>query len=170
MYARATTIAVIAALTAASAANAAPWTTEGMLARAPSDASGVSVGIFLHPSEQCATYNLVVAGRTDITQIGLVVDGASLGHSEATRIGGLNVVGVSVSGVGIQAIKAGDSAVVITDQGSVTIGLQGSTRAIASAHAACMDALAAKLADYLKPLEPEAAPEPTASTADPATL
>lgn len=152
-------IAAALALAIAGPASA-QWIADGSLAIA-NPGNPVMTGITFEEADSCDTASLFILGNNDIRTISLVVDGKDYGTAEATLFADVAMV-VTAGRDALRAIKYGSRAVVITDQGMLTVSLSGSSDAMNAAYAGCMSNVEAAVAEYLKPLKPSARPsEPT---------
>jgi hypothetical protein len=141
----------VLALLAASATHA-QWVADGLVAVA-NPGNPVLVGVSFDASEDCDVAHLWVAGNEDLSAIGLTVDGTGYGAAEVVEIGN-GVMIVEAGYDALAAIKNGSSGTVITDQGSLTFSLKGSSAALNSAYSACLDKVRARYDALLKPLQP----------------
>jgi hypothetical protein len=100
----------------------------------------MAVSVTYFDTQQCETAYLVIHGNPDIETVTLVIDGQNLGTA-ATRIHRDYLAIVKLTAHGVKRMKAGRTAMVVTEEGTLEIDLEGSKDAIEAARAACLDRL-----------------------------
>lgn len=146
--------AILAASLAAVIAQSAgaQWVVDGHLAFA-NPGEQVVVGISFDYTQGCHEAQLIVFGNADITTLGLIVDETNYGSVDAYDAG--NGLMMATAGPGaLRGLKYGKRAGVITDQGSLVVGLEGSAAALNAAYAGCLAEVDRSIAEMLKPLQP----------------
>jgi len=141
-----------AIMLAATTAQANHWTTSGHVARANAGAP-VVFGVTFDYSRNCDEAQLILYGNAEVTAMGLVVDGQNYGAVETFDAGDSLMV-VVAGPAALKAIKDGRTAAVVTDQGTLSVGLSGSAAALNAAYAGCLAIIAEAEARAVRPLMP----------------
>lgn len=100
----------------------------------------MAVSVTYFDTQQCQQAYLVIHGNPDIETVTLVIDGQHLGTA-ATQIHRDYLAIVKLTAHGVKRMKAGRTAIAITEEGVLEIDLDGSRQAIEAARAACLDRL-----------------------------
>jgi hypothetical protein len=100
----------------------------------------MAVSVTYFDTQQCQQAYLVIHGNPDIETVTLVIDGQNLGTA-ATQIHRDYLAIVKLTEHGVKRMKAGRTAMAITEEGILEIDLNGSKDAIEAARAACLDRL-----------------------------
>ena len=153
--------ALATALILAASATQAEWIASGIVAIANPGAP-VSVGIAFDTTEQCDVAHLVIYGNADIAAMGLMVDGQSYGAVGSVEVAPGMMIAVA-GPAALRAIKTGETAAVVTDQGTLAVSLAGSSAALNAAYAACMAEVAQSSAQIFRPLMPSGSNAPAGS-------
>jgi hypothetical protein len=109
----------------------------------------VVVGIAFNPGMGCHVADLFIIGNENILAAGVVVD-SDIFPTVAARNPLDDLIMMTLSAPALSALKTGQNAAVVTDQGTIMLTLRGSTAAINSAYAGCM----AQTNPTLRPLLP----------------
>ena len=101
--------------------------------------SGVTLTVVFSDEDNCDLAMLMVGGNTNITELGLTVDGQYYGRTEMTHAPGTAITGVVIGPSILAGIKNGHAAKVTTNVGSAPLSLSGSARAINAAYGNCRE-------------------------------
>lgn len=112
--------------------------------------TGMAVAIAFFPEERCEAAHIAVMGNGDIRAMGLLVDAVDLGQS-GVEIRDNTIALVELTKHGVQALKDGRTAFIVTDQGSLHLDLNGSRDAIDAAQAACFKTIVRPLTPNVRP-------------------
>lgn len=97
--------------------------------------NGINIGIAFIPASQCNRAQLLITGNDKIAEIALDVDGVGSEPMTVTRTA--DGVHIDLEKLQLQRLKTGSNAALLTDQGSLTITLEGSAKAINEAWRNC---------------------------------
>lgn len=151
----------LALIACASQAKDSAWWVQDTTARTESGISGIDAGVtFIEVEAGDCEPLLTIAGNYTISNIRLCTEKGCFKQSQIdgrTRLeGGRAVVYMALSDAAFSALAEDNQATIGTDEGSLTISLQGSKAAMAEAYRACLR----KAGKSLQPDPPTLAPDP----------
>ena len=128
------------ALSMATVAASADWNLTpdpGLIAWTSTTSEGIAVGVvFGSRSEACDTAGITIFGRDDVRDLTLIVDDLMWDGNAVSVLEGIS--GVQLSAAHLRALKNGQSAMLVTDHGTIAFSLKRSARAINDAWRNCL--------------------------------
>jgi len=99
--------------------------------------TGIDVGVTFHPSTGCHDATFVIYGNQRIKAIAINIDGRVFSSDGPATYRGDSFVGWSMADGFLSALKHGNSALIVTDQGDIRMSLKGSAAAFLKAWENC---------------------------------
>ena len=97
--------------------------------------SGIDISVSFIPASNCNRALLLISGNEEISRVSLDVDLTTSDPVSVTRVKGGVYMGITIDQ--IELLKTGSNAALITDQGILTMSLDGSAKAINGAWQNC---------------------------------